>query len=157
MRERPYLRPVRDSDKPQLDQWRAQYQDGTLELPHGYAGDSLETLVVESREGEILLALTATLVLSLDPLITNPAANPRDVAFALSLAEAALLYRGAAAGARDAYIAVPKSLAGYIQLLEHYGYEPTATECVILRRSLSDVLPKEEGAAILVSASVAGS
>src|SRR3989304_1269858 len=100
MRERPYLRPVRDSDKPQLDQWRAQYQEGTLELPHGYFGDSVETQVAESPDG--------TLVLSPPPLIPTPDASPKDVGSALSLVEAILVGKGVEAGALDVYVAVPK-------------------------------------------------
>jgi len=142
MRERPYLRPVQDSDKPQLDQWRAQYQAGTLELPHGYFGDSVETQVAESPDGTLLLALTGTLVLSLDPLITNPDAKPQDIGHVLSLVEAILVAKGVEAGALDVYVAVPRALAGYISLLEHRGYTSTAEGCVIMRRSI--VRPRPE-------------
>ena len=142
MRERPYLRPVRDSDKPQLDQWREQYQEGSLELPHGYFGDSVETQVAESLDGTLLLALTGTLVLSLDPLITNPDANPQDIGSALSLVEAILVAKGVEAGALDVYVAVPRELVGYISLLEHRGYISTAEGCVIMRRPIVRPRPK---------------
>ena len=131
------VRPIEDADKPILDKWRVAFEAAGLELPHGWAGRGTETIVVEKLDSpDIVLSLTGTKMLAFDPLIRNPDADPFEVSNALRAAEYSLAYRGAAAGCVDAFVAVPRELASYIDLLKRRGYEEVAEGCIILRRSL---------------------
>jgi hypothetical protein len=131
------VRPIEDKDKPQLEEWRVAFEAAGLELPHGWSGRGTETVVVEKPDGSgITLSLTGTKMLAFDPLIRDPNADPLEVSNALRAAEYALAYRGAAGGCVDAFIAVPRELASYIDLLKRRGYEEVAENCIILRRSL---------------------
>ena len=140
-------------DIPLLDEWRKMYQPAELELPHGYEGQATETCVVEDN-GKILLALTSTVSVILDPLIRSPQGNPEMLVRALSAAEHCLAYKATEKGCVDAYVAVPIEEADYIRTLEKSGYQRTAQNCVILRRTLVNepvpvpVLPIEEFATV---------
>ena len=131
------VRPIEEEDKPILEPWRVAFEAAGLELPHGWAGRGVETIVVEKLDStDITLSLTGTKMLAFDPLIRDPKADPLEVSRALSAAEYALAYRGAAGGCVDAFIAVPRELADYIHLLKRHGYTEVAEGCIILRRSL---------------------
>ena len=128
-----------EEDRDTLERWRALYPR-QMDMPHGYEGAATETCVAE-KDGNILLSLTATVAVILDPLLRNPDADNGDVAKALQLAESNLTFL-ARKRCVEAYIAVPKELESYIPFVKkHGGYEETAQDCVILRKSLVKELP----------------
>ena len=128
-------RPFVEGDRPLLEQWRKDYAIADLELPHGYMGQRTETCVCE-KDGKVVLALTGTQVVSLDPLLRDPNADDRVVAKALEIAEEALTYLAVRGGCVDAYVAIPESLVRYIPFLQKRGYNITAQHCVIMSKCL---------------------
>ena len=132
MRQEVTLRPFVEQDREQLERWRSGYPR-ELDMPHDYEGQATETCIAEI-DGRMILGLTATVCVSLDPLLRNPSASNFEVSEALKLAEGVLRYKGVESGAVDAYIAIPVELVEYIELLKKRGYEVTASECVIMRK-----------------------
>lgn len=130
-----FTRPFHSSDARQLDLWRDQYLDADLEIPHGYIGPNVET-VIAHRDGKTVQSLTGILSVVLDPLIRDPNADSMDVIYSLRLQENVLTYKAQELGAVDAYIAVPKQLEHYIELLKGCGYQITVQNCVVMRRPL---------------------
>jgi hypothetical protein len=122
-------------DKEILDDYRLGYLEADLELPHGYEGAGMETVVSE-KDGKVLSSVTGTLAVILDPLIKDPEAKASDVLQALFKQEAVLAVLGMKSGAVDSFVAIPKQLEGYIRLLEKCGYKASAEHCVIMRRPL---------------------
>jgi len=128
----------KEEDFEQIERWRREFAEGTLEVPNGYGGDGVATAVGLSKDGTLLGSLTATIItaVSLDPLIRNPEANRKQVFAALFALTGALEYQAQLNGARDAYIAVPDALPEYQELVKHCGFEETAQNCKLYRRSL---------------------
>ena len=133
-----YHRPFREEDRETLEPWRREYPLADLELPHGYddEGEATETVVITRADGSIVLSLTGTACVAIDPLLRDPDARPEEVAEALRLAEAIITYNAARSGIADAYIAVPEQLERYHRFLEKRGYEQTAQVCLIFRKKL---------------------
>lgn len=131
-----HARPFRGDDVRTLDAWRWKYSDADLELPKGYEGTNIKTIVIE-KEGKTILSLTGTLVMVLDPAIKDPDADPRDIMRALIKAETVLGYMAAGAGAQDIYIAIPNQLKKYMGIIEKSGYKPTVQNCTVFRRPIT--------------------
>ncbi len=131
-----FWRPFEESDREQLEQWRRDYAPASLELPHDYTGPSNETVVVTAEDGRMILSLTGTNIVGLDPLLRDPNADPHEVSKALEMAEAILTFLAAKSGAVDAFIAVPDTLTDYHKFLAKRGYEQTAQHCVIFRKAI---------------------
>lgn len=131
------FRPVDEQDIEQLDKWRWCYLPADLEVVHGWRAPGVETVVSDKGE-ELIGSLTGkvAVVAVIDPFIHNPEAKGPDIYAAVVGMERILAYEGAAAGALEAYIAVPKQLTDYIEIVKRSGYEVTCQECVILRRPL---------------------
>src|SRR5690348_8755190 len=136
-------RPARQEDVRQLELWRRDYWDADLEIPKDYNSIGVETAVAERADGSGLVAsLTATRAVILDPLIHDPAAPELDLVAAIYLLERILSYEAQAAGAVDAYIAVPDKLAAYQRIVEKAGYIKTVEKCSVYRRPLRpDTVP----------------
>lgn len=140
------IRPIRSEDLATLDTWRRLYPDAFLELPKGVAANGVETAVAE-KNGQLLGSLTGTLAIVCDPFIKNPDARRVDVFGAVYMLERTLAYRGQAAGAVDAYIAVPSPLKDYHEIVKRSGYIETCQNCTIFRRPLQpDTVPLLEDA-----------
>lgn len=137
--------PFTEEDRESLERWRTAFKDATLELSHDYTSPQVETAVVKTDDGNIIVALTGTLLVGLGPLIKNPAATRLEIMEAAILADAALTYKAAGAGAVDASICVPNHMPDYIKILEKIGYQVVATNCTILSRVLKhDKPPADE-------------
>lgn len=135
------IRPLREEDVDQLDSFRRSFGTAWLELPHGMAGNGIETAVAEKR-GKLIGSLTGLPVTVFDPFIHNPEADPVDVFAAVVMLERTLSYNALKGGAIDGYIAVPASDKDYIEICKKAGYEITCQDCVIMRRPLiPDVVP----------------
>lgn len=135
------LRPLRDSDIEQLETWRRAYWDGDLEIPKGYNGIGVETAAVENN-GRLILSMTGTQAVLMDPLIKNPEASGAELMAGIILAERVLAYKGQIGGAVDAYIAVPSQLTAYHEIVKKAGYVETVENCKIFRRPLRpDTVP----------------
>lgn len=135
------VRPIRASDIEPLLSWRKAYIDGDLEIPHGWKGEGWETAVAE-KSGLLLGSMTATQAVILDPLIRNPVAGGMDMVTAIYALERALTYNAQAAGAVDAYIAIPSQLEEYHKIVENAGYQRTVEHCHVFRRPLvPDTVP----------------
>lgn len=135
------LRPLRATDLEQLETWRRAYWDGDLEIPKGYNGPGVETAAVENN-GRLILSMTGTQAILLDPLIKNPEASGAELVAGIMLAERVLAYRGQSGGAIDAYIAVPAQLTAYHEIVKKAGYTETVQHCKIFRRPLlPDTVP----------------
>lgn len=129
------LRPIQDSDIPQLDASRENYWDADLEIPYGYSvPGSVETAIAE-KDGQLIGALTATKVVVYD-FIKNAAAAGTDIMAAVLMLERALSYVAQQGGMTTSYIAVPSHLTDYIEIVKRCGYEAGFENCTILRRSL---------------------
>src|SRR5512146_2752528 len=122
------VRFVEERAVPELETWRTGYKDGALEVPHGYVGQNVETVVVE-KDGKIVLSLTGTVAIIVDPAVVNPEAAPLDVMKGLILAERTLAAMGRREGAVDAYTAAPGHLKDWHSILKRTGYEETAQGC----------------------------
>lgn len=135
---------LRDEEKETLEEWRHEYQPADLEIPHGYAGDGVETAVVDCPDTGVMMAsLTGIKAVILDPLIRNPRiANGAEMVSAILMLERTLSYLGEQGGAVDSYIAVPDCLPQYQKIVESVGYEKTCVGCSIYRRPLRpDTVP----------------
>lgn len=142
------IRPLRAEDVGQLDAFRRTFQTAWLELPHGMAGEGVETAVAE-KNGEIIGSLTGVGAVVMDPFIRNPNARGVDIFAAVVALERALAYNARKGGIVDAYIAVPKGDTEYIEICKKAGYDVTCQDCVILRRPLiPDVVPLLEDEAV---------
>jgi hypothetical protein len=144
--------PFTEEDRESLERWRTAFTDATLELSHDYTSPQVETAVVHTESGEIVLSLTGTFLAGLGPLIRNPNATRLEIMEALFLAEAALTYKAVGAGAVDASICVPNHMTDYIKTLTKLGYEVVATNCTILSRVLQHDKPLAEPLAESVKA-----
>lgn len=130
------IRPIAEGDRAAVEEARITAEGVNLEIPYDYAGIGVDTAVAE-KDNKLISSLTGKLAVIVDPLIiVDKEAAGTDVIAALIKQEAVLTYIGAQAGALESYIAVPKKLAGYIQLLKNYGYEDKFENCVVLRRPL---------------------
>lgn len=129
------FRPVEDSDLEQLNKWRWEYTGADLEVVHGWEGKGVETAVAE-KNGKVIGSLTGVQAVVIDPFVHDPAASGPDVYAAVVGLERILAYLGRLNGALDAYIAVPKYLTEYINIVKRSGYEVTCENCTILRRAL---------------------
>jgi hypothetical protein len=131
------FRPANEDDIEQLDKWRWCYTDADLEVVHGWRAKGVETAVAE-KGGNLVGSLTGkvAVVAVIDPFIHDPDAKGPDIYAAVVGMERILAYEGAAAGALEAYIAVPEQLVDYIDIVQRAGYEKTAEKCVILRRNI---------------------
>ena len=127
------LRPFKESDLEQLEAWRVLFQEGKLELPHGYEGTNVETAVALRGDGSTLGALTATLICALDPYIKNPNATRTELLQSLFALCRAQEYAAQRFGARESYIAVPNDLPEYQEIVKRCGFVETATNCRIYR------------------------
>lgn len=135
---------LRDEEKETLEEWRHEYQPADLEIPHGYAGQGIETAVVDCPDTGIMMAsLTAIQAVILDPLIRNPRVhNAAEMVASIFLLERTLSLLGERGGAVDAYIAVPNQLEDYKKTVESVGYKVTCENCTIYRRPLRpDTVP----------------
>lgn len=130
-----FTRPFNNADVRTLDAWRHAYQDADLEIPHGFMGPNVET-VISHKDGKIVQSLTGILSIILDPQIRDPHADPLDVIYGLRLLETVLTYKAQELGAVDAYIAIPERDEHYIELLKKVGYSVTVQKCVVMRRPL---------------------
>lgn len=131
------IRPFLPSDGETLDEFRAAYTEGVLEVPHGYDRPPfVETAVARRQNGSVLASLTATVIVALDPFIRDPQANPVEVSMALRQLSVALEYAAQKAGAAEVFTAVPEQLAGHRSVLEHNGWQQTAPGCIIYRKPL---------------------
>jgi len=128
----------RETDFEQIEKWRREFAEGQLEVPNGYGGEGVATVIGLSRDGKLLGSLTATIItaVSLDPLIKNPSANRKEVFAALFAMTRALEYQAQLNGARDAYIAIPDALPEYQELVQRCGFEETAQRCRLYRHPL---------------------
>jgi hypothetical protein len=95
----------------------------------------VETVVAEKNH-KLLGSLTGTLGIVIDPFIHDPNAAGVDVFGAVYMMERVLAYKGQAAGAVDAYIAVPSGLKDYHEIVKRSGYVETCQNCTIFRRPL---------------------
>lgn len=129
------LRPLQDSDIEQLETWRRAYWDGDLEIPKGYNNRGVETAAVENN-GKLILSMTGTQAVLLDPLIKNPEATGAELVAGIMLAERVLAYKGQTGGAVDSYIAIPQQLTAYHEIVKKAGYVETVQACKIFRRPL---------------------
>lgn len=135
------IRPLKAEDVEQLDLFRRGYDAAYLELPHGMAGPGVETAVAE-KDKKIVGSLTGIHAVVFDPYIHDPEINGPDVFAAVFMLERTLAYNAQVGGAVDGYIAVPKQLTAYIDMVKRAGYIETCENCVILRRPLiPDVVP----------------
>jgi hypothetical protein len=136
------IRPYSPEDKEKLDEFRFRYPDADLEIPHGFTGKGLETVIAVNGD-KLISSATGTLAIIIDPLIANPDAAPSEILSGLFKQEATITYLAKLNGALDSFIAIPKTLTRYIALLEKCGYEQTAEHCVIMRRPLvADTEPR---------------
>ena len=133
---------LRDEEIETLEGWRHEYQPADLEIPHGYAGQGVETAVAENKEG-ILASMTGIKAVILDPLIRNPRiSNGAEMVSAILMLERTLSYLGEQGGAVDSYIAIPNQLEDYKKIVESVGYVETCENCTIYRRPLRpDTVP----------------
>jgi hypothetical protein len=135
------IRPLKTEDVETLDRFRRGYDAAYLELPHGMAGPGMETAVVE-KAGKIIGSLTGIKAVVCDPFIHDPEADGVDVFAGVLMLERVLAYNAQIGGAIDSYIAVPKQLKAYIEMVKRAGYSETCENCVIMRRPLiPDVVP----------------
>lgn len=135
VRVRPY-EPKRD--RKMLDAWREEFHrvDGSeLGVPHGYRNRNVETALATNK-GKDVCALTARYVVSLDPLMVAPGAEPQEVLQGLFKLEALLSYIAQSQGAVEAYIAVPNHMKDYQRIVERCGYVATCQNCTVYRRPL---------------------
>lgn len=136
-----HVRPFRSSDAKQLDLFRWNYTAADLEIPKGYVGENLQTVIAE-KDQKFLLSLTGTIGMVIDPMIKDPDASPADLMRALIKAEAVMSYLGAANGAQDVYIAIPNQLEKYMGIVEKSGYKRTVEHCTVFRRPIRpDTVP----------------
>jgi len=136
VRVRPYD-PGRQ-DRQRLDEWKKKHEERegiSLETPHGYRNLNTETAIA-TNAGKDVCSLTARYVISLDPLLIAPDANPQEVLQGLFKLEALLSYIGQTQGAVEAYIAVPNHMTEYQSLVRRCGYVITAENCTVFRRPL---------------------
>jgi len=130
------VRPIKDSDVEQLEKWRQEFKNGSLEVPHGYEHYNVETAVAVKGD-RILGALTGTIIVSLDPYIRNPEAGTAESLQSLFALCRSLEYRAKKQmGCVESYIAVPNSLEEYKGIVKRCGFEETAQNCAIFRHVL---------------------
>lgn len=135
------IRPLSVDDIDSLDRWRRLYRDAFLELPKGFSGVGVETAVAE-KGGKLTSSLTGVHAVVCDPFIHDPAASGPDIFASVLMLERVLTYAAQTGGAVDSYIAVPKQLTEYIEIIKRCGYVLTCENCVILRRPLQpDSIP----------------
>lgn len=130
------IRPALQRDYQLLETWRKAYSKGSLELPHGYTGPSVDTVVAVDGQGQLMASLTGTLVLSLDPLIRNPLTPGPESLVALHALTRHLECNALSAGCRESFIAVPADEEKYMRIVERCGFVETAQSCKIYRRIL---------------------
>lgn len=131
-----HIRPVQRDDLVFLEAWRRLYPHATLDLPHGYSEDSVETVVAEAEDKRLLGSMTGTRVVVVDPYIRNPQAGRIE-----SLESATLMCRhleceAIKGGARDIYIAISNDDVKWQELVQRLGFSETAPGCRTYRRSL---------------------
>jgi hypothetical protein len=133
---------LRTEEIPSLEEWRREYKEADLEVPHGYGGQGVETAVVEAG-GEMLAALTGTSCVVIDPLIRNPRiTNGAEMISAIILLERTLSYLGEKGGAVDSYVAISNGQKDWQKIVESTGYVRSCQDCTIYRRPLRpDVEP----------------
>lgn len=131
-----YHRPLRREDVEQLEQWRTAYPHGSLELPHGYFGPAIDSVALCAGSGELIGSLTASVVVSLDPLIHNPDAKHGDIFASLFAAERDMERRAREHGARSVFIAVPDGETSYHGIVKKVGFEQTVQFCKVYSRHL---------------------
>lgn len=129
-----HLRPIEEGDLPQLELFRKNYWEANLELPWGYKALGVETCVAE-KSTELIGSLTATGVVVLD-FVHNPASSGPDVFAAVLAMERALTYEAQKNGFTTSYVAIPKQLTSYIDMVKRCNYQDGFEDCVILRRQL---------------------
>lgn len=130
------VRPFRDEDAAEFDDWRKSDPSVLLEVPHGYMGEHVETAVAENNE-EKILSVTGTIAAILDPLIKNPKASPIDIMAALLKVEAVLAYNASKVGAQDIYISIPEEQTGYRRIVEKCGYTRILEGCAVYKKHLA--------------------
>lgn len=128
-------RPLRDADVDRLETWRRAYWDGDLEIPKGYNAFGVETVAIENNKN-LILSMTGTRAVLMDPLIKNPDASGTELMAGILLAERLLAYQGQTSGAVDAYIALPEKLLDWHEIVRKCGYTETVQHCKIFRRAL---------------------
>ena len=136
MRDNTLIRPIQAGDVDQLEEWRQLYTKGELELPHGYAKQGVQTWVI-TEGGDLVMSLTGSYLIGLDPLIKNPSTSPATLSLGLQKLEAVLTAKAVEAQCVDAFIAVPDTEVEYLSFLKKRGYIVTAQNCVILRKKLT--------------------
>ena len=124
-------------DIAQLERWRQSFAAADLELPEDYASTGVATAVARDTEGKLLGSLTTSIILaaSLDPLLLRPDA-PRASRFAGTWALTKTMeYQAKLNGAAAGFIAVPNLLTDYKEFVKRFGYEVTAQNCTLYRKS----------------------
>ncbi len=119
-----------------LEEWRKNFDAGTLTVNHGYENRGLETVVALNGRRELLGSLTAMMIVALDPLIRKPDATPGEMLVALHAMCRHLECNAKVAGAIESMIAVPNTLPKYQRVVEKCGFVETAPDCKIYRRVL---------------------
>lgn len=137
------VRPIRDEDVEQLDNFRHANWDADIEISFGYAAPGVETAVAE-KDGKLIGALTAVKTVVFD-FMRNPAALGIDVYAAVFMLERALAYVAQSGGVAAAYVAIPAHLTDYISMVKRSGYSIACENCVILRRPLRKELSPSLG------------
>lgn len=137
------VRPIRDEDVEQLDNFRRANWDADIEIPFGYVAPGVETAVAE-KDGKLVGALTAVKTVVFD-FMRNPAALGIDIYAAVFMLERALAYVAQSGGVAAAYVAIPSHLTDYISMVERSGYKVACENCTILRRPLRKELSPSLG------------
>lgn len=137
MSERIRVRPFLPKDTETLETYRRSYEEANIVVPLGYEFPPVcETAVAVRPDGTIIAALMKTLIATLDPFISDPGASQSEKAAALRWLSRSLEYQAQKDGAAEVFTAVPERLLSYQQVLENNGWERTAQNCVIFRKSL---------------------
>lgn len=128
------LRPFQKKDIEQLELFRHDYYDADVEVPFGYSGQGIETAVAE-KNGKIVGAVTASHAVTFD-FVHDDSASGADIFSAVLMLERALAMVANKAGIATAYVAIPKHLTKYIDMVKRCGYAEEFQNCVVLRRPL---------------------
>ena len=137
------VRPLRETDKPQLDNFRAAFlSDGRTDAPFGYSADGVETAIAE-KLGVVIGGVTGTKSVIIN-FMKDPNAAGADIYAAVLMLERAITYVAQQTCVAEAYCAIPAHLTEYIDMVKRSGYTETFQNCVVLRRPLAKELTSEK-------------